>query len=336
MLLNFFKRTLPGTIVAIIVLLGVLWVPSFIGSASMSVVGADPHPMPLYSLLTNNILKSGLAGSITVVLLVVVMLSLFIFFNRKDYFLNQRTFLPALFYVLLNALFPANQTLNPVLPAAIFLVLALVRIMDSYKKQGTAYNFFDAGIMIGIGSLFYSNLIWFGVILFIGILILRTANLKEMVLSVIGLITPYVFTISVYYLWDKEITTFFGFLADDLFAKKSIDTSQFTLVTIISLSFVVLTSLIALIDLFGKLNTKKNRSRKSFYLFMWMMVVPTLLLGLFKTVSTDVVWLITIPLSFFLSHYFIFTRRKVLPKILFSGIFLAVLAVQLFSYLADH
>ena len=75
--------------------------------------------------------------------------------------------------------------------------------MESYRIPGIAYNFFDAGILIGIGSLFYANLIWFGLLLIIGIAILRTGNIKEIAISVIGLVTPYVMTFGIYYVWGK-------------------------------------------------------------------------------------------------------------------------------------
>ena len=65
-------------------------------------------------------------------------------------------------------------------------MLAIMRIMDGYHISGTAYNYFDAGLLISIGSLFYANLIWFGLLVIIGIALLRTGNLKEILISVLG------------------------------------------------------------------------------------------------------------------------------------------------------
>ena len=58
-------------------------------------------------------------------------------------------------------------------------MLAVIRIIDGYRKAGIANNFFDAGILISTGSLFYANLIWFGVLVIIGIALIRTVSISE-------------------------------------------------------------------------------------------------------------------------------------------------------------
>ena len=95
--------------------------------------------------------------------------------------------------------------MNPVIPASIFLMMAIMRIMDGYHKTGTAYNYFDAGLLISTGSLFYANLIWFGLLVIIGIALLRTGNLKEIVISIFGLLTPYLITFGLYYVASGKI-----------------------------------------------------------------------------------------------------------------------------------
>jgi len=87
-------------------------------------------------------------------------------------------------------------------------MLAQIRIMEAYRKQGIAFNFFDAGVLISTGSLFYANLIWFGIIVLVGIAILRTGNIKEIAISFVGLITPYVTVIGLYYVLGNDIGVF--------------------------------------------------------------------------------------------------------------------------------
>ena len=82
---------------------------------------------------------------------------------------------------------------------------------------GTAYSYFDAGILISTGSLFYANLIWFGFLVIIGIALFRTGNLKEIVISILGLLTPYLITFGIYYVIGKDISALIKFLGDNLF-----------------------------------------------------------------------------------------------------------------------
>ncbi len=132
------------------------------------------------------------AGVIFSFVILFLILFLLVNFNTSQFFINERTFLPATLYILFSALFPQCQVLNPVLPAVVFLMLAIRRIMDSYRKPDIAYNFFDAGILISIGSLFYANMIWFGLLVIVGIAIIRTGNIKEIGIAILGLVTPYI------------------------------------------------------------------------------------------------------------------------------------------------
>ena len=175
MLLRQFKGTGPGTIFLISVTLLAVWASAFIRLKSHFSLYFDLYPMPLYGILSAIIGTNPLPGIIFSLLLVSVMAFLIVNLNTNIFFINERTFLPALFYILISGLLPQYQLLNPAIFSAIFLMLAIRRIVDAYQVSGTAYSFFDAGILIGTGSLFYANLVWFALLIIIGILLLRTA-----------------------------------------------------------------------------------------------------------------------------------------------------------------
>ena len=331
MILSFFKRNLPNRMLVIFILLCALWTPVFI-NLYPSTIAPEQDYMPLYSLLTDIVGTGSIASIIVSFITVIVILGIIIYFNTKDFFINQRTFLPALFYVLLNSAIPTNQELNPVLPAVIFLMIAIIRIMDSYTKQGIANNYFDAGILIGVGSLFYADLIWFGILLFIGIFLLRTVTLKEIVISLTGLVTPYLILLSVFFLGGWDIPGFYETLKANLFSGTVIPYDMLSPASIVALMYFGIIVLISLVDLMSKIDMKKNRTRNTFYLFFWVLVISVLLFFLMKTASFEIFWISTVPLSFFLGHYFIYTKRKVLPEILIYGMIVAALTVQLFRF----
>ncbi len=332
MILRFFKRNLPNRMLVIFILLSVMWIPTFFNT-SLPIVTPKNH-MPLYALLYKFIGTGEIVSTITSFIMVVVILGMIIYFNTKDFFINQRTLLPALFYVLLNTIIPSNLSLNPVLPSVIFLVTAIIRIMDSYKKQGVANNYFDAGILIGVGTLFYANLIWFGLLLFIGIFLLRTVTLKEIAISLIGLATPFLITISFLFLSGSDIAGFIATIKSNLFMKTEIPGNSLSLSSIIALVYCGILILISIIDLAGKIDMKKNRTRNTFYLFLWVLIISVLLFFLLKTVSFEIMWIATVPLSFFLGHFFIYTKRKVLSDILIYGMVLAAIMVQLSPFIS--
>jgi hypothetical protein len=283
--------------------------------------------MPLYGLLKFLINNSHNLGVILSFLMVSLMAFLMVNFNTTVFFINERTFLPALIYILFGGFFPDHQLMNPVLPASIFLMLAIIRIIDGYHKSGTAYNYFDAGILISTGSLFYANLIWFGLLVIIGIALLRTGNLKEIVISIFGLLTPYFITFGLYYVIGKDLGALIKLLGDNLFATSTY--YPFPRLTIAALIFSGALILGSLMQLIKHMNTKKIKSRKTFSLMIWTFIISIVVYFALHSASVEIVWLASIPASYFLTHYFVFAKKKLVPEILFSLFFVFVLLIQL-------
>jgi hypothetical protein len=327
MLLRIFKGTGPGVIFLIIITLIAVWISAILNQRLHPRFIYETDPMPLYGLLKFLINNSHNLGVILSFLMVSLMAFLMVNFNTTVFFINERTFLPALIYILFGGFFPDHQLMNPVLPASIFLMLAIIRIIDGYHKSGTAYNYFDAGILISTGSLFYANLIWFGLLVIIGIALLRTGNLKEIVISIFGLLTPYFITFGLYYVIGKDLGALIKLLGDNLFATSTY--YPFPRLTIVALIFSGALILGSLMQLIKHMNTKKIKSRKTFSLMIWTFIISIVVYFALHSASVEIVWLASIPASYFLTHYFVFAKKKLVPEILFSLFFVFVLLIQL-------
>ncbi len=326
MLSGIFRGTSPGIIFLIGVTSVALWLSAFLDPQMPGPAVYETSPMPLYGLLKSVLGTNPLTGVIFSFVVLSVMLIVLVNFNTTVFFINERTFLPAGIYLFFSALFPQNQVLNPVLPAAVFLLLAVIRIMDAYRKPEIAYNFFDAGILIGTGALFYANMIWFGLLVFIGISLLRTGNIREITIAVLGLATPFLITTGLFYVTNKDLQTFFADLRSNLFGDSTLFT--FSIVTIAVLIYLGLMLVISLGFLISQMNSKKIKSRKTFSLLIWGFLVSLALYFILPSVSVEIIWLTGIPASYFLVHYFVFARKKLIPELIFSGFFLLIILIQ--------
>jgi hypothetical protein len=287
----------------------------------------DTDPMPLYAMLREIIGENALYGVIFSFVLVMLMSFLINNFNTSQFFINERTFLPGAIYILITGIFPDHQVLNPVLPASVFLMIAIRRIMDAYRKPGTAYNFFDASLLIGTGFLFYANMVWFALLVIIGIAILRTANVKEFIISVIGLITPPFITVGIYYAAGKNISSLPQVLNNNLFSVTG--EYNFSTLVIIGLIMLGLISLVSLIYLLSVMNVKKIKSRKIFTELNWVLIITLVVYFTVPSASVELIWLAGIPVSYILAHYFIFSKKKLLPEIFFAVLFILVVFFQI-------
>lgn len=326
MLLRFFKRTGPGVILVLIVTLLAVWIRPFIQLKGHFSLYFDLSPMPLYGLVSSIIGTNPLPGVILSLVLVSLMSILIVNLNASLFFINERTFLPAFIYILISGLIPQFQLLNPAIFSSLFLMMAIRRIMAAYRIQGTAYSFFDAGILIGTGTLFYANLIWFGILIIIGIALLRTGNAKEIVLSIIGLITPFIMTVGIYYMLNKDLRELLSLFEYNLFGKHTTyDFSRLMVLTTIYLGFMLVLSISFLMMV---MNSKKIQARKTFFLLIWVFLISVGIYIVLPSVSVEIIWLIGIPVNYFLTHYFIFSRKKLISEILFSIFFILILMIQ--------
>lgn len=327
MLLRTFKGTGPGVIFLIIIALVAVWLSALLNQRLHPRFIYESDPMPLYALIKVLLNNNHNLGVILSFLLVSLMSFLMVNFNTTVFFIHERTFLPALFYVLLGGLFPDHQILNPVLPASVFLIMAVFRIMDGYHVSGTAYNYFDAGILFSTGSLFYANLLWFGTLVIIGIALLRTGNLKEIFISVLGLLTPYLITFGLYYVIGKDPGELMRVLGDNLFSKRTY--YPFPALTIVALVFCGVLIFISLLKVLQQMNTKSIKARKTFSLMIWTFIISLIVYFALPSASIEIIWLTSIPVSYFLTHYFVFVKKKLVPEILFTVLFVFILLIQI-------
>jgi hypothetical protein len=330
-MLRLFKGTGPGVIILIILTLALLWVNSFIRQPVNLQSFYEEAPMPLYSILKLFFGVHYRAALIFMILLTGGMALLLVSFNTSVFFINERTFLPALFYILFSSLFPSSQVLNPVLPASLFLMLALIRIMDSYRKQGLVYNFFDAGILIGTGALFYAGMIWFAVLIIAGMVLLRPGSLTEIIAALAGLLAPFLVLAGVWYLADRQLSDLFILFKENLFGE-AVQLSFDRITVVICIVFAALT-LLSTVFLLSAINSKKIRTRKTFYLLFWMLFISISVYFLLEAVSVELMWIVAIPVSYLLSNYFVFAKNKYIPELLFSLVFMMLAGRQVFEFI---
>jgi hypothetical protein len=90
--------------------------------------------------------------------------------------------------------------------------------------------------------------------------------------------------------------------------------------------------LIAVAQLVPALNMKKIKSRKTLTLLFWSFLIALGVTILSGSVSGEMHWLLIIPPSYFLTHYFVFSRSKRIPGIIMTLLFLIAAAAQAAYY----
>ncbi len=327
---NIFKGITPKIIALNSLILVAVWAGPFFINTPVGTLCCEEKAMPLYSLLSA-FLDNPFARVLTGFSFVVLISFMLVNFNTSLFFIPERTILPSIVFALSTGMIASCQTLNPVMPAIVLLILSLRSVMKAYRKEGTAFCFFDASLFIGTGILFYANIIWFGIMILAGVIILRGYKLKELFLSVAGLFVPLIFTAGVYFVFSLDAESIFKNLEYNLLlSDKNFEYSDSI---VAALGFWGITVLTGMFTIIAEINKMKVRSGKVFVLLMWWFFISAALWFFSSGVSVEIIYLISIPSAYFISYLLVFSRSRVLRAVFLGGIFVTVTLLQVLQYI---
>jgi hypothetical protein len=328
-MIKFFRGTGIGPLLLLTVITGALWAEYLIDPPKIPVSAADTV-MPLWNIVLTFLSDTPLAAvfaSLAVMLLLVIIM---VRFNTTLFFIPRRTYLPALFYILFYAAFPGEMVLNPCLPAALFVMIGLWRMMAAYRMNGIAYNLFGAALLISFGGMFYAGALWFVLLAIIGLLILRSPDLREITITLFGALLPWLVLYAVWYLTGRDLSDLTAIIGNNLFDEsESVYWSRTFIILLIVIALWLLQALGALLT---ELPSKKIRSRKIFTLLLWTMTLCAAVFLLVPGVSVELIALAAMPLAYVMSNYCAFTKRVVTAEIFFWLITVMIIISRMWPY----
>ncbi|UCG27462.1 MAG: hypothetical protein JSV24_10870 [Bacteroidales bacterium] len=327
MILRLYKSITPSVLFLILITGIAYWLKAMLYPEEIS-FAYDSYSMPAYRILAdffrNQNLISVFTGFTATLLIAILMVRL----NTTYFFIERRSYLPALFFVLGTGIFVPLQRVNPVLPAILFFVIALDRVFLTYKCSGTSFRFFDAGLLIGLGSFFYIHLIFYLPILWIGLIILRPFNWREWLVTLLGFFTPLALMITIYFLSGAEIIRFFENVKINIIFPFYYE--NFDLYDLVFLSYLGLLILIFSIYMIRNFSSIKISSRKYLDIMLWIFILTLIIYFFVPSASVELILILFIPLSYLFTYFFVSVKSAWIGNILL-GLFMAGIAiVQIF------
>ncbi len=246
--------------------------------------------------------------------------------NRHS-LLRQTTWFPFFFMVILLSCRTSLVGFYPALVSSLFLVLAVNKLISAYMKERALSEVFDSGFFVGIATIFYIPSMVFLVLLWIGLLLLRTINWREWACTIIGFLLPFVFTFTYNlvfnpnYPWYNKITSEFLYHSVHL----SFSWEQITIMMII-----FLTATGSLWFYVNRITDNVVKSQKFWTLLLWFIPIAALSILICPEKDSRAFSLLAIPGSFILSAYFLKTKAKLLPELLFLSLLVGVIISMIF------
>lgn len=183
----------------------------------------------------------------------------------------------AYIYIAVTSVAPALSQFSEVLLANWLLLAALDILLGLHQTAQPRKNVFNAGYLLGIAALLHFPAIWLGLMLLMALLLLRTFNPGEWIVSLLGLITPLYFAASILFIIDKfELLNLWADV-HFWFPESKVIYPLYTFGTIGGIALLFLAGAFVLQSTMGRTSVfmRRNWTLISFYILISVIVVLT-------------------------------------------------------------
>jgi hypothetical protein len=199
-MLTLFRTNQPLANFLLLFYLGILRASSFIHPATVA-----PSPQGILTAwMFAELPPLSMTASIATFLLVFFQATALNITIARYRVATEVSLLPGVFYCLFTSFMPDFFVLSSVLLANTFVILALFYVFDTYKNSYVAGRIFDAGLWLGVASLFHFSYVLFIIWGIIGLGILRGLRGREFLMFIIGYVVPFLL-LGVYCFWHSSL-----------------------------------------------------------------------------------------------------------------------------------
>lgn len=251
------------------------------------------------------------------------------YISSSQSILYKDNLLPALFFVLLNSLYPQQLVLSPQILANTFIILLLYRLCYLYESKLPLLLVFDAGILLGLGLLFNYDLIIYLPFILISVLYMTSFNLRYWMVAIFGIVLPAYFLGVIFFLTNHLNDFIYSF-------QYSLNKSYFNPIGI-QFQQGVVWLLIIPIFIFSFIDTQFNFYRHKVKTRRIQLVLLIMLLfGVISVFAENQSFMyglcfLSVSLSFAMANFFISEKRWMLKEITFYGLILCAVYYQYFN-----
>lgn len=265
---------------------------------------------PVHFLVKNSPLAMGAISFLLLILAGVILQRM----NTEFGFFRTKNVLPAALFIYFVCGLSAFHTLHPIYFSLIFLLLALYRIFNVFDQRKPYSQVFESGFLLGIGSMFYLNSIFLLPSVVAGGMILgRETGWREIVLTIAGFLTPWLFAFTYFFLYD-ELPQQITILEANLMTTNPQFGNKPSI--LIYLGFIGLLIFVGSLNMIRNYEEKKISIRQYYLVFFLIFFSSLIILGLVPSASEEILLVALTPVSFLVSNLLLSFKRHVWGEII--------------------
>ena len=328
-LLKIFKNDRAlGTGAFILLLIGI-FLPSFIKDLS-STGSADLNSyvaMPFYKLVFGAIHTLPVLDHLVAMLIIMLMSYLLIRIGLRDQLLQQRSFMPAIFFILFTAALPAARQVSPALVASLFYLLCFIILFEVADKKPDTLSIFSASLILVLGSMFCLKLIWFVPLIWVSLWTMRQVTWRELFYPV----AAYIFLALLLFTWywgvKENGSAFTTLIAENLSFSGGLQVFHFSVY--ILYGFMLLLVGVASIYMINRFQSRKTLVQNIYQVLFYMFLAGILFFVFISRFDPGSLVFIAIPVTYVLSNYFHQKKSPWIHELVFWILLGLVVYVQL-------
>lgn len=231
---------------------------------------------------------------------------------------------PGILFVLFTGLFINAQRILPETIASIILFIAVIRVLDVYKKPSAMINIIDAAILVAISSLLVHKLIFVIPLVIVVLIIIKPVRIKELIAFLTGVLLTYLVAITIVWLLG-DIESVYQTAKSTIILKYT--HSKYVLFNYIVFLPIIVLSLIAIISRFT-IGTPKKISTRRFQTSIVLILVVFLLFFISPYSTNEAVVFIYPWLALLISNVLI-NAKKIFVSVILGGFIISLVIVQI-------
>ncbi|SOE19998.1 hypothetical protein SAMN06298216_0498 [Spirosomataceae bacterium TFI 002] len=248
--------------------------------------------------------------------------------NRKLYI--EKTYVPALIYILIMSVSFDLQKLSPPLISTTFILFALNSVLKQTEtSQINTNHSFEIGFFIGLGSLTHFPVSILVVWAIISLLLYSKLNLRQFLLLFLGFALPFLF-FGLYYSFFDSLGEFRDQWLESIFRIKAFSFSNFyNSLFVFMFSFVLMVLGILRIFSISRYNSYQNRAHQIVLILAMVSLVAVILAD--NTATYQFAILVPV-IAFFATAFILHLKGTYLPEVIFIVFLTVNLVVQRVGY----
>lgn len=240
---------------------------------------------------------------------------------------NENTYVPGLIYGLLMSFFFDFLTLTPVVMSQTFILLALNNIFSHIEFRAKRdEKILNIGIYLGVASLFYLPNIIFALAALVVFIFFTGTVLRRYLLLVFGFMLPLLLVATYFLLTDRFADFIYSFINPIIAFKNQhyIDLVP----TLILFALPLLLLLASFVRINQRARFTNYQTSLTQVMFVWMIFCA--LFVLISNQHSPNIYIVFVPsVAFFLSHYLLLIRRRLVTEVIFTLFLAGVVLVNL-------